>query len=399
MKKLSIVSVVFLLLVGCGEKTAKGPAVFNVAEMTVDRSGQQYAVVQIDKKLFADINESIDTVVYICLSSKRPIGNIDKAAYNNGFYYILDKGQDCIHIFSEQGEYVKRIRNKGRAHNEYLAIGDFVLRPTKDELIVFDHMNCKLIAYDLAGNYKWNKMLDLDATGFQTIADSAFVFATGSWQNAGTSMEKYTMAVMTEGSDSLKAAIPWLPVQVGYTGEKSFAESNRVLFRPLYSDTLYNINGDGTYGIAYHIDRAGGSAWEKDWDSKTFKILFHEDNCTKPWFYETDDFLKGYTSVGKTKDDRRMSMILYNRKTGQTKLLRPQNIYEQASMDKYEGSDWVGIREDGWFINQIDPVWLLEKLEHEAIKSGRVKIPEPLQKVINQLKEDSNPALVLVKYK
>ena len=78
MKKLSIVSVVFLLLVGCGQKTAKEPAVFNVAEMTVDRFGQQYAVVQVDKKLFADINESIDTVVYIGLSSKHPIGNIDK---------------------------------------------------------------------------------------------------------------------------------------------------------------------------------------------------------------------------------------------------------------------------------------------------------------------------------
>ena len=295
---------------------------------------------------------------------------------------------------------MKRIRNKGRAHNEYLAIGDFVLRPTKDELIVHDNMQGKLIAYDLAGNYKWSKKLDLETVYFQTIADSAFVFATGAWQNAGTSMEKYSLAIMTEGSDSLKAAIPWLPVQVGYTSSTAFTLSDRVLFKPLYSDTLYNINGDGTYGIAYHFDVAGGSAWEKNWDSKTFKVLFHDDDYkVLPWFYETDDFLKGFTTVGKTKDDRRMSTILYNRKTGQTKLLRPQNIYEQASMDKYEGTSDVGIREDGWFINQISPMSLLDELEHEAIKSGRVKIPEPLQKVINQLKEDSNPALVLVKYK
>ena len=370
---------------------------------TMDKSFANIPIinnVELKESLFDDIGNCIDSLIYIPLSSKEYlIGNIDKVLYNDKLYYILDKMRDCVLIYDEEGNLKKKILNKGRANNEYLRITDISISGRSKEFRIIDELSSKVIVYDLDGNYKKSIKHDLMFTGMNILSDSIYVFTMGPWQNEGTSLAQTGLAIKMPGNDSINVAFQYLPVQNGHCGGNTLIQGDdRLLFKPTFSDTLYVINHDGTYDYAYYFD-IPGSAWEKNKNSEKFINLLEEKNKIYPWIFETRDFLLAYTDFGKELDkNRRMTTILFNRKTGATELFHMQDLSDPATMEKFCGYDWVGTK-DQWFISTINPSVFVNNEILEHIKSGKISVPAQLKNALSTMSEESNPILVMVKFK
>lgn len=105
-KYILVVSFCFFLLLECQNDT------FDISE---------YAELMDNP---SDIFEKID-FVQLETNDSTLIGNIGKIQLADSFIYLLDKTQDCIFIFNDDGSFNNKISRKGKGPGEYLAISDF----------------------------------------------------------------------------------------------------------------------------------------------------------------------------------------------------------------------------------------------------------------------------------
>ena len=92
--------------------------------------------------------------------------------------------------------------------------------------------------------------------------------------------------------------------------------------------------------------------------------------------------------------------ILYDKMKDKTYLLRWCDYYEHLKeLDYFEGYEARGIFED-YFIAHVSFSTLDQYNIFERVKDGALKITNPeLERVIQNLNTDSNPVLILTKFK
>lgn len=81
------------------------------------------------------------------------IGGINKVIQYDSNYYLLDKKQNCIYIFDQNGKFIHNIKRVGRGPGEYLYVYDFVINEYNQTLELLDPFG-KLIIFDLDGTHK-----------------------------------------------------------------------------------------------------------------------------------------------------------------------------------------------------------------------------------------------------
>lgn len=84
-----------------------------------------------------------DTNVYIT--------QIDKVEWMDSMFYILDKGQNSIHIFTEKGTCVNSISRRGHGANEYMELNDFFVDEESHTINALSRLDKKLFIYDRMG--------------------------------------------------------------------------------------------------------------------------------------------------------------------------------------------------------------------------------------------------------
>lgn len=72
------------------------------------------------------------------------INRIDKCVVKGDRFYILDKKQQSVFIFTDEGKFITRINRLGKGANEYIDLTDFEIGE-QGELIIFDAVNRRLL--------------------------------------------------------------------------------------------------------------------------------------------------------------------------------------------------------------------------------------------------------------
>lgn len=80
----------------------------------------------VDKMSDMGDGKLIKKVSLISLQTPKVVmGEIVKIADLDTLVYLLDRGQEAVHIFSKSGRYVNTIAAKGHGPAEYISIADF----------------------------------------------------------------------------------------------------------------------------------------------------------------------------------------------------------------------------------------------------------------------------------
>ena len=328
------------------------------------------------------------------------MGNIANIITYKGRFYIQEEQFDRVFIYDDTGRCLKKIDNKERGPGEYLRIESIDINTEKEELMLVDGMSDKLFFYDLDGNFKSIHSIRY----FQTentlcLRDSVFLHISAPSQNFGNEGLYGYALVLSKGNENFLKGYRYLPLQVGYKGGgQIFKGYERSCYHPIYSDTIYQILSDTTYGPIFYF-KIKNSSWEKYHNSDRFVDIDGSEEGVFTLLYENQDFFLGYIADKKKKGNY-MQPFLYDKMKDKTYLLRWCDYYEHLKeLDYFEGYEARGIFED-YFIAHVSFSTLDQYNIFERVKDGALKITNPeLERVIQNLNTDSNPVLILTKFK
>ena len=367
----------------------------------LQRANNDYITIDLEHAEELAYRELIDSIRYISLGDECGVmGNIANIITYKGRFYIQEEQFDRVFIYDDTGRCLKKIDNKGRGPGEYLRIESIDINTEKEELMLVDGMSDKLFFYDLGGNFKSIHSIRY----FQTentlcLRDSVFLHISAPSQNFGNEGLYGYALVLSKGNENFLKGYRYLPLQVGYKGGgQIFKGYERSCYHPIYSDTIYQILSDTTYGPIFYF-KIKNSSWEKYHNSDRFVDIDGSEEGVFTLLYENQDFFLGYIADKKKKGNY-MQPFLYDKMKDKTYLLRWCDYYEHLKeLDYFEGYEARGIFED-YFIAHVSFSTLDQYNIFERVKDGALKITNPeLERVIQNLNTDSNPVLILTKFK
>jgi hypothetical protein len=367
----------------------------------LQRANNDYTTIDLEHAEELAYRELIDSIRYIPLGDECGVmGNIANIITYKGRFYIQEEQFDRVFIYDDTGRCLKKIDNKGRGPGEYLRIESIDINTEKEELMLVDGMSDKLFFYDLDGNFKSIHSIRY----FQTentlcLRDSVFLHISAPSQNFGNEGLYGYALVLSKGNENFLKGYRYLPLQVGYKGGgQIFKGYERSCYHPIYSDTIYQILSDTTYGPIFYF-KIKNSSWEKYHNSDRFVDIDGSEEGVFTLLYENQDFFLGYIADKKKKGNY-MQPFLYDKMKDKTYLLRWCDYYEHLKeLDYFEGYEARGIFED-YFIAHVSFSTLDQYNIFGRVKDGALKITNPeLERVIQNLNTDSNPVLILTKFK
>lgn len=87
--------------------------------------------IDLDNMRDISINDIFSKIEVIPLETSKSclLNNVDKVEFKNNSYYVLDKKQKAVFIFSETGKFIDKIKKIGRGPDEYTEIADYDINP------------------------------------------------------------------------------------------------------------------------------------------------------------------------------------------------------------------------------------------------------------------------------
>lgn len=367
----------------------------------LQRANNDYTTIDLEHVEELAYRELIDSIRYISLGDECGVmGNIANIITYKGRFYIQEEQFDRVFIYDDTGRCLKKIDNKGRGPGEYLRIESIDINTEKEELMLVDGMSDKLFFYDLDGNFKSiHSIWYFQTENTLCLRDSVFLHISAPSQNFGNEGLYGYALVLSKGNENFLKGYRYLPLQVGYKGGgQIFKGYERSCYHPIYSDTIYQILSDTTYGPIFYF-KIKNSSWEKYHNSDRFVDIDGSEEGVFTLLYENQDFFLGYIADKKKKGNY-MQPFLYDKMKDKTYLLRWCDYYEHLKeLDYFEGYEARGIFED-YFIAHVSFSTLDQYNIFERVKDGALKITNPeLERVIQNLNTDSNPVLILTKFK
>lgn len=330
------------------------------------------------------IDEFIDDVHFVQLSSDELIGNITKLQIFEDRIYVLDSfSAKKVFIFDRQGKLLKVIDDQGGGPKEYCQLGDMYINEDTRELIIAD-LRGKYVHYNLNGEWlRSTSVISESYYDYPMGQDSAFNFM----------VYDYSL-VLSKGSEVLKKAFPVYPIQRQVAVRDPFAKTGlgELLYIPLCCDTVYQLNRDLTYRAKYFV-KLKNSVWKH----RDEELSYQE---------HTDLIIKGCTELGNAifenekffaftmneRDDNliKVQACFYNKEKKKTfyfDITKPFDRNQVLKKGMFSIGNPICLYGD-YFVTSFIPV---------PIKENAHLANEEYLKIMNAGTDDTNPALVFYK--
>ena len=153
--KRSLLYLSIFIITSCGSRSG-GNEQSGTQISTVSKGPfwQTDGVVDLEKDCEISIFDIIDSVEVVQLETGAYclMGDIGKVLSYKGRYYIFDDRQQSLLCFNQNGKFIRKIGERGRGPGEYEHLGDVVIDPFNEQLLLvvpFGYILC----YDFDGNF------------------------------------------------------------------------------------------------------------------------------------------------------------------------------------------------------------------------------------------------------
>lgn len=124
--------------------------ILSCKDVSKDKAGISFIEIALDSPIEPEnfINK-VSGFRFIPLEAREQliISGIDKCVVKPDHFYILDKKQQSIFVFTHEGKFVSQINKLGRGAAEYIELTDFEIG-NQGEFIIFDAVGRKLLFYN-----------------------------------------------------------------------------------------------------------------------------------------------------------------------------------------------------------------------------------------------------------
>jgi len=348
-----------------------------------------------------NLSEISESIRYIPLETTPEsfVGEILRGIeYDGKYVYIKSlRGKD-IKIFDRDGKYVKTIDRSGRGPGEYEMIGSYVeISPVNGNILVIGGFETK--EYDFEGNFIRKvglpKIEGHASMGAFIVSDNRYITRT-----VGQYNREYSAVIY----DSLLNIQKMIPIpdlygmdRVGTSPQRStmantfqYGNSTRI-FYPETKEILTTTGNDldTAYVIDYGKYRLPGGLINDVTPIDNY-ISLHS-------FQETENylFMTAATRGVLSSDSLSAATLLYDKRTMSSKILYNRAEKKRGFQDDIMGGpELILLNAHGksTLFTYINPIDLMAHAE----KGG---LSKELSDIVSNLKEDSNPVIVVVELK
>jgi hypothetical protein len=382
MKTVKLISIIILIvvMVGCGKGSNLSMDEFITVDVNAD---------YLEKEL---ILQDIMDVEYIPLETNDEFltqGAVE--AIGKDIILVRNYSDGDIFVFDRTGKGLRKISRFGQGGEEYSQIEDIILDEDNNEMFVKDYQARKILAYDLYGNFKRSfKFADTSYYNFAFNYDRDNLICYKSYLPIDNEQSGHVLISKQDGS--IIREIPILVTEI--VSPKFRIEKDDITITPAFflttpyqdnwvfmntsSDTIYNYFPDGNI-IPIIVRTPSIHSMEPE------IFLFLNAITDRYYFMRT---LKKEFDIVKMKGFQGADLV-YDK---QEKALFKYTMYNNDFSSKQE-VNWSEA------LNQEIATW--QRLEAyqlvEALEKGQLK--GKLKEIAAELNEESNPVIMLVKYK
>jgi hypothetical protein len=287
-----ITVVLFSLLFSCkdGEKSA-----------SIDRTQMESIIIDVEKGKFLPLDSIVENVGFVKLETTDDclIGSISQLLFTDSLIIIVDKDiSKSIFVFNMDGKLKNKVANIGNGPGEYVEASYVCLIPDKEQIVIIDAPQSRVIFYTYAGKYvdmitKMPFLYDY----FEYLKSGNIVYNICSLFDPQLGKNKDNQLILATSEDNVVygAFKDIYSEKFTFTKNKILRKyANEVYFSPNISDTIFEIQ-DTIIKAKYHID-LGKKKLPKISENMT------DDNFVALWenhFFFNGDFieLKDFTYV------------------------------------------------------------------------------------------------------
>lgn len=369
----------------------------SVSNLTIGPS--QVRVLDWDNREEVNFEDIIEDIQYIPLGDEEDvIGMVAQILYNDGIFYIYDEKQDEVFLYNEVGKCIKKISDRGSGPKEYIGIGNIDINPECNELLIEDSQSSNVSFYDLKGNFKYKRKLPVQNGQTYSLGDSTLFVQMEAFQNRGSDeIEGYGCLVM-KGDSVYRKGFKYITSQIGFCGTNGVVDSydnQSLYYKPLFSDSIYHIDSDSVCSLAYYF-KDEESVWNKHWQSNEFVNMMDAKGTSIIDVYDLKDELLVLVS---DRTEKKMKVMIYDKHNDKTYCMNYDRAENVNRIHHMWGLDPFGTYK-GEYITCVFGSGYIEEMMKERVKKGELEIINPeLKDIVMDIDSDSNPVLVLVKFK
>lgn len=353
-------------------------------------------LVDVDKAITSNLFEAVDSVDFIQLETNNDnlISEIGQLAiYDN--IVLSDRRTNQLLQFTLDGKHQSTLSNIGNGPSEYVRLDAFLVDKESGEIMILDAMQNKVIVYSKEGVFlrEVNTPLPYGPGSFaKSTQNKCFVF-----EQSITSVmaeSNYNLFVCSEDMSNPVKLLPFTQTSsVAFSPRTIFYYVNDTLvYVPTYQDTIYNVFEDR---VEPRLRIDFGDKWVDD------EYVYNPNIANDPFgFIEGLEKQRFVYFFNELENDTHIYadfhyqgipyLYIHNKQTGIDQLLkaRDKEGFELREKPLFASSDR--------FVIPITSSALKDILDDPSIK---FKQKEELNEQFHTLDEESNPILMLVKFK
>ena len=235
-----------IVLVSCKKETR--------SNTVLSKKPKQINLVNNSKK--ENLANYVKNIEVVQLKGAIKLIGIDKVVFYNDSYFVLDKKTSSLLVYDINGNFMRKIGERGNGPGEYKKIKDFQIDKKRQQVLILSELNKTLYKYSLEGEFKNRILLKFFVHGFILDENDTYTFMSG---RSSTTFHTLTNTSLEGKKLGLNFPFPKNTPKISpdYTGgihkqgkSNYFTEATSSLIYEIKEDItpLYQFNfGDGTW--------------------------------------------------------------------------------------------------------------------------------------------------------
>jgi len=331
---------------------------------------------------------SFERMVPLETTEQCRIGDIRRVYIADSKFVIWDRGEKSVFVFDNNGRFICRVGNQGRAEKEYVGIDDVQVNEKEKVVSILDRGSRKILCYNLDGEFQKTIKLKESALGFAIEGNNVWLESDGL-----NSQSAILLKTDVESGNTLESHFPLIVDKRLFTiSEKNFSVSTEgdILFASPYLYTIYKLE-KGELRPFVKVNFEGRMLDDSDLMSEKYVRDVLDGNFyghVTDVFKIRDELFFTFFKIEVEGKSLKGYNAHYNMKTKQTDIYN-FSLKHDPAVPTFIGSQIKGMGKDGELVFRID----MSIQKPENLK--KIQTIEGLEDCTN----DSNPVLVLYRVK
>jgi hypothetical protein len=349
------------------------------------------------------ISEIAESIEYLPLASDSVLSPLSQVNFINDCYYVKDHKSKFLR-FDKNGNLLNKIGNRGRGPGEYRYASEFIVHPDGN-IYISGGKQGKIMVFSQEG--KFIRSFDIsqkDASSFGLSSNNFLFFYGPGMQHLPVNVELTDTEGTVHSSYKNKYEFERGKASIGFIGEcLMYSLKGQLYFKEIFSDTLFTLKGSEL--IPEIILNSGERKFTSEARTKMIQETSKDPRVTsETWVYsliqnnlfESSNYL--FYSYGFNKKGR---LLIHNKVSGKSIEVDSKTGIEN-DLDGGPNIQLKMNKDDNTLFSWINAFELITYVASDDFINSTPKYPEKkkeLEKLANNLNENDNPVLMLVKLK